>query len=118
MTTCSLQFGVAASVLLLATLYGCGTEVTISSTSPQASSSSVAVSGKLSQGYVHGATVIADKIVSGSTTGNSQLDADEVSTTSSSSATTTAVRSEDSAYKRPPRESTAMTRSSATTPVV
>ncbi|MDP7317227.1 MAG: hypothetical protein QGH12_03430, partial [SAR324 cluster bacterium] len=88
MTTCSLQFALqfAASVLLLATLYGCGAEGTISSTSPQASSSSVAVSGTLSQGYVRGATVIADKIVSGSTTGNSQLDADEVSTTSSSSA--------------------------------
>ena len=88
MITCSLQFALqfAASVLLLATLYGCGAEGTISSTSPQASSSSVAVSGTLSQGYVRGATVIADKIVSGSTTGNSQLDADEVSTTSSSSA--------------------------------
>ncbi len=88
MSTCSLQFvlRVAASVLLLASLYGCGTEVAISSTSPQASSSSVAVSGKLAQGYVRGATVFADRLVSGSSTGNSQLDADEVSSTSSTSA--------------------------------
>ena len=83
MTTCSLQL--AVSVLLLVSLYGCGAEGTISSTSPS-SSSSVAISGTLSQGYVRGAAVFADRLVSGGNTGNSQLDADEVSTTSSSSA--------------------------------
>lgn len=82
-----LALRIAASVLWLTSLSGCGAEGTISSTSPSSSSSSsVAISGMLSQGYVRGATVFADKLVSGSSTGNSELDADEVSTTSSTSA--------------------------------
>ncbi|MDP6247910.1 MAG: hypothetical protein QGH49_14960, partial [SAR324 cluster bacterium] len=46
---------------------------------------SISVSGKLAQAYVEGATIIADKKESGSTTGNCLLDSGETSTVSSSS---------------------------------
>ena len=86
MTTFSLQpaLRTAASLALLATLHGCASDAIIGSDSAQ--TSSVAVSGKLSQGYVRDATVIADKISSGGSTGNLQLDSGEASTASTSSA--------------------------------
>ena len=53
--------------------------------SDTSSLSSVSISGKLAQAYVEGATIIADKIEKGRTTGNCIKESGEVSSISSSS---------------------------------
>ena len=82
-----MQFKLKRTLVVMGTLaalaYGCGggggdDDVTPTPTpTPPAS-----LSGTLSQTYVTGATIIADKIVDGTTLGNYLLDTGEVSTTS------------------------------------
>ena len=64
---------------------GCGGEGGGSSSSEPSSLPPVSISGKLAQAYVKGATIIADKIESGSSTGNCIKDTGEFSTVSSTS---------------------------------
>ena len=58
---------------------------TLNTSKPTETNISISVSGKLAQAYVEGATIIADKKESGSTTGNCLLDSGETSNVSSSS---------------------------------
>ena len=70
------SFIVIETIALLA--YGCGSD----STPPATETPAVSLSGKLSQTYVNGATIFADKIIDGTTLGNYTQDTNEVSTTS------------------------------------
>ena len=69
------SFIVIETIALLA--YGCGSD----STPPATETPAVSLSGKLSQTYVNGATIFADKIIDGTTLGNYTQDTNEVSTT-------------------------------------
>jgi hypothetical protein len=71
-------FIVIGTIAVLA--YGCGDDD--DSTPPTTETPAVSLSGKLSQTYVNGATIFADKIIDGTTLGNYTQDTNEVSTTS------------------------------------
>ncbi|SVB27441.1 uncharacterized protein METZ01_LOCUS180295, partial [marine metagenome] len=81
-------FLMSVSLLLTGCGVGGGSQSepdTLNTSKPTETNISISVSGKLAQAYVEGATIIADKKESGSTTGNCLLDSGETSTVSSSS---------------------------------
>lgn len=81
-----MQFKLKKTLVVMGTLaflaYGCGGGGDDGVTPTPTPTPPASLSGTLSQTYVTGATIIADKIVDGTTLGNYLLDTGEVSTTS------------------------------------